>query len=110
MSSVDYHLVLNTCPDEETARRLARDLVGERLVACVNLLPRIASVYRWEGKVEEAEEWLLLAKTTAARLDAVCEWLADNHPYRVPEVIAVPITAGLPAYLAWIDASVEPSP
>lgn len=91
-----------TCPDAGTARRLAEALVGERLAACVNVLPGITSVYRWQGAVERADEVLLLAKTTKARLAALTERIVALHPHELPEMIAVDIDGGLPGYLAWI--------
>ena len=93
---------LCTCPDADTARRLAGALVGERLAACVNLLPGVRSVYRWQGEVHEDQEVLLVVKTTRARLDALTERIRPLHPYELPEVVAVDIAGGLPAYLAWI--------
>lgn len=97
-------LALCTCPDAATAERLASALVDERLAACVNILPGITSVYRWDGRVERDAEVLLLIKTVVARFEAVRERLVALHPYEVPEVIATPIAAGLPAYLDWIAA------
>lgn len=93
---------LCACPDSATARHIAESLVGERLAACVNLLPGVTSVYRWRGEVERAEEVLLLAKTTRERLQALSARIVELHPYELPEVIAVDIAGGLPAYLAWI--------
>ncbi|HRO27147.1 MAG TPA: divalent-cation tolerance protein CutA [Luteimonas sp.] len=93
---------LCTCPDAATAQRIARTLVEERLAACVNLLPGVSSVYRWQGAVEQADEVLLLAKTARDRLDALTARVVALHPYELPEVVAVDITGGLPEYLAWI--------
>lgn len=93
---------LCTCPDAASARRIADALVGERLAACVNLLPGISSVYRWQGRVERAEEVLLVVKTTRDRLEALTQRVQALHPHELPEVIAVDIAGGLPAYLAWI--------
>lgn len=100
----DALLVLCTCPDEAVAAAIARTLVGERLAACVNRLPLTASTYRWQGRVEESAEVLLLAKTTAERYPALAERLAALHPYDVPEIVATPIVRGLPAYLDWLAA------
>ncbi len=97
-------LCLVTAPDREVAGRIARALVDERLAACVNILPGITSVYRWEGAVETGEEVLLLAKTMRSGLDALTARVVELHPYDVPEVIAVEIGGGLPAYLEWIAA------
>ncbi len=92
------------CPDEATATGIARALVDERLAACVNILPAMRSVYRWQGRVETAGESLLLAKTTDVRLPALRERILALHPYELPEVIAVEVAAGLPAYLDWVAA------
>ena len=96
-------LILSTCPDADTAQRLARTLVEERLAACVSLLPGVLSTYRWQGRVEQANEVQLLAKTSADRRDALMARLAELHPYELPEILAVEI-AGLPAYLDWVAA------
>lgn len=97
-------LILSTCPDADTAQRLARILVEERLAACVSLLPGAVSTYRWQGRVEEATEVQLLAKTPADRRDALMARLAELHPYELPEILAVETAAGLPAYLDWVTA------
>ncbi|GAB3350439.1 divalent-cation tolerance protein CutA [Lysobacter tyrosinilyticus] len=91
-----------TCPDTASADRIARALVAERLAACVNRLPGVQSTYRWQGAVEQADEVLLLIKTTADRLDAMTARLRVLHPYELPELIAVEVRAGLPAYLDWV--------
>ena len=93
---------LCTCPDPNTAARIADTLVAERLAACVNLLPGLRSVYRWQEKVEHADEMLLLIKTTADRLQALQQRILALHPYELPEVIAVEAAGGLPAYLDWV--------
>lgn len=97
-------LCLATAPDRPVAERIARALVDERLAACVNILPGITSVYRWEGAVEAGDEVLLLAKTMPGRLEALVARVAQLHPFEVPEVIALDIRGGLPAYLQWIAA------
>jgi periplasmic divalent cation tolerance protein len=97
-------LVYCTCPDAATGQRIADALVGERLAACVNLLPGVTSVYRWQGQVEQASEILLLIKTTADRFEALSARVLELHPYELPEVIAVEVRAGLPAYLDWVAA------
>ena len=97
-------LILSTCPDADTAQRLARILVEERLAACVSLLPGGVSTYRWQGRVEQATEVQLLAMTPADRRDALMARLAELHPYELPEILAVETAAGLPAYLDWVTA------
>lgn len=99
------HLVFCSCPDADTARRLATVLVEARLAACASVLPPMRSVYRWQGTVEQAEEVLLLAKTTADRVPALTERLRTLHPYELPEIVAVETAAGLPAYLDWVAAA-----
>lgn len=91
-----------SCPDTTVATRIAETLVDEHLAACASVLPGMFSVYRWEGSLQRTDEVQLLIKTSAARLSAVIERIRQLHPYQLPEVIAVEITAGLPAYLAWI--------
>ena len=100
-----YLLVLSTAPDAEIARQIGTALVEMQLAACVNVLPPMLSIYRWEGKVDTAEECQLLIKTTAANLRAVEAELTRRHPYDIPEFIALPIEAGSSAYLAWISDS-----
>jgi len=97
-------LVYCTCPDLATAERIATAVVEQRLAACVNLLPGVRSVYRWQGAVERAEEVLLLIKTRAERTAALTDAVRALHPYELPEVIAVDVAAGLPAYLDWVRA------
>ncbi|GAB3753214.1 divalent-cation tolerance protein CutA [Lysobacter olei] len=95
-------LVYCACPDAATADRLARAVVEARLAACVNALPGVRSTYRWKEQVEQADEVLLLIKTTAARLDALTARLRELHSYELPEVLAVEASAGLPEYLDWV--------
>jgi periplasmic divalent cation tolerance protein len=96
---------LCACPDLATARMLGRTLVDERLAACVQVLPGVESIYRWDGAVETAAETLLILKTTRTRLDALQARLVALHPYEVPELVALPAVAGLPAYLHWVAES-----
>lgn len=100
-------LVLTTAPSREEAKKIGRALVESRLAACVNIIPRIESVYRWEGKIEEAQEYLLLIKTTAEAFPALLEKTQQLHSYEVPECIALAVEEGSEAYLKWIDASVS---
>ena len=95
-------LVLTNVPEEALAQSLARALVEEGLAACVNILAPVASVYRWQGQVEHATEIPLLIKTTQARYEDVERAICRAHPYDVPEIVALPIAAGLPAYLEWM--------
>lgn len=98
----DTLLVLSNAPDAATAERIARHLVEERLAACVNILTPCRSVYRWQGAVEDAEEIPLLIKTTAARYPALEAAIRALHPHELPEVVAVGVERGLPAYLGWV--------
>ena len=103
----DSQIVLCTVPDEAAARQIASALVVERLAACVNIVPGVSSVYRWEGAVETASELLLIIKTTAAIYNQLQERIRVLHPYELPEVIAVALDQGLPEYFAWIKTSLE---
>ena len=96
--------VTTTVGSHDEARRLAHLLVDERLAACVQLVGPLESTYRWQGAVQTEEEWLLVAKTTADRYDAFEARLLAEHPSDVPEVLAVPVTAGSETYLAWVAA------
>ncbi len=110
MSQSTFVLILTTVPAErEPAGGLARALVEAQLAACVNVLPEMHSIYRWQGAVEEAREHQLVIKTTAARLTAVREAIARLHPYDVPELIVIPVTDGASSYLEWISDSVRPA-
>jgi periplasmic divalent cation tolerance protein len=97
-------LVLTNLPDRTAAEMLANALIEARLAACVNILPPCRSVYRWQGAVEAADEVPLLIKTSEARYAALETAIRALHPYELPELIAVPITHGLPAYLGWVAA------
>jgi len=102
----DKKLVLTTASSSDEARKIARALVERRLAACVNILPQIESVYRWKGEVEEAQEWLLIIKTTAAGFERVRDVIRELHSYELPECVCVSIEDGGPEYLEWIGASV----
>ena len=95
-------VVLCTCPDSATAESLAHGLVSEQLAACVNIIPEIRSVFRWEGKVRSESEQLMVIKTTPGKYQALESWLQENHPYDVPEVLMLPVNKGLDSYLAWV--------
>ncbi|MDP3439021.1 MAG: divalent-cation tolerance protein CutA [Azonexus sp.] len=97
-------LVLTNCPDEETANTIALAVVEAQLAACVNILPRVQSIYRWQGVVESATEIPLFIKSTAANYPALEKLIAGLHPYEIPEIIALPMAQGLPAYLNWVAA------
>jgi periplasmic divalent cation tolerance protein len=101
-TGMDTLLVITNLPDRAGAERLAAMLIERRLAACVSVLAPCRSVYHWNGAVETAEEVPLLIKTTAARYAALERAIVDGHPYELPEVIAVPLGRGLPAYLEWV--------
>ena len=98
-----YLLVLTNVPDQTVATTLAHAIVENKLAACVNILPGIQSVYRWDGKTEQAAEVSMYIKTLSTRYAALEAYLHEHHPYDVPEIIAIPFVAGLPAYLHWIE-------
>lgn len=103
----DHLQVLTTAGSEEEAGRIAAALVDERLAACVQVLGPISSRYRWQGEIEQEQEWQCLAKTTAARYPALEAAIRRLHSYDEPEIIATSIVAGSAGYLAWIDANVD---
>jgi periplasmic divalent cation tolerance protein len=103
----DALLILTSLPDSASAQALARQLVERKLAACVNLLPAVQSVYRWQGVVEQASEVTLLIKTVASRYAELEAAVKAAHPYVLPEIIVLPIVAGLPAYLDWIAAETQ---
>ena len=102
-----FCVVINTCPDKETARNVATILVKEKWAACVNILPGITSVYPWKDKIETGEEVLLLIKSRNALYPQLEARLREIHPYELPEIINVSISGGLEAYLGWITDSVR---
>ncbi len=97
-------LVMTNLPDQPAAQAMARALVGAKLAACVNILPGVQSVYRWQGEVEEAHEVTLLVKTTQRRYAQLQQAIIAAHPYDVPEVVAWPLADGYPPYLHWVAA------
>ncbi|MBU8934474.1 MAG: divalent-cation tolerance protein CutA [candidate division Zixibacteria bacterium] len=103
----DIRVVFISLPRDEV-KRIARGLVENRLAACVNIIPRIESYYRWDDKVEYDEEALLFVKTTSDKFEALRAWVVDNHPYDLPEIIAVPLSEGHSDYLAWIKMEMAP--
>jgi periplasmic divalent cation tolerance protein len=103
----DKIVVLNTCGSEAEAERLARLLVDQRLAACVSIVPRLRSFYRWKGAVESAEEWLLLIKSSRPLFEPLRAALEQAHSYDVPEVLALPVVDGAAGYLEWLDSSLR---
>lgn len=100
-------LILTTVPDMLIAKSLARYLVEQKLAACVSFLPNMHSIYRWQDVIEEAEEILLLIKTSTARYAELEAAIQTMHPYEVPEIIALPSSAGLAAYFDWIEQTTQ---
>lgn len=103
MPEAEHCQVSTTTDSEAAATALARSAVQARVAACGQVLGPITSVYRWQGTVDTAAEWLVLFKTSASRADALVEHVRSRHTYEVPEVIVTPITGGHPAYLSWVD-------
>ncbi len=104
----DKIVVLTTCASAEDAGRIARELVEARVAACVNIVPGLRSIYRWQGAVEDAGEWLLLIKSTRGRFNDLRAALESLHPYEVPECIALPVADGAQPYLDWVDENTAP--
>jgi len=103
----EYVVVLTTLPADADAPAFARQLVDERLAACVNLLPMMESVYRWEGRVEQETERQLVLKTSGERVAALWERVRELHPFEVPEFIVLPVSDGSDAYLRWVGESTD---
>jgi periplasmic divalent cation tolerance protein len=99
----DILVTLCTCPNESVATAIAEELVGEGLAACVNQLPEVKSTFLWQGKIEQDQEVLLLIKTTSLRFDELSRRIRELHPYDLPEIIAIPVSWGLPDYLSWVS-------
>lgn len=99
----DKIVVFTTCDSEEKAAELARALVEKKVAACVNILPGARSIYHWQGKLEDAQEWVLMIKSRRDLFSQLKEAIAHTHSYEVPEVIALPVVDGSDAYLAWLD-------
>ncbi|XP_056395460.1 protein CutA isoform X2 [Hyla sarda] len=95
-----------TCPDVTVAKQIARGLVERKLAACVNIIPKIISIYEWKGKMEEDDETLLMIKTRSSKVPALTEYVRSVHPYEVCEVISVPIEQGNAPYLTWVTDTV----
>ena len=109
MQADDVWLVISTFPDADVAGQVAEQLVTERLAACANILPGVRSVYRWQGSVETASETLVYLKTTRAGFAELQTRLTALHPFDVPEIVALPLAAGSPAYFAWVTESCDPT-
>jgi len=107
--SNEVRVVFCTVPDPETAHRIARDAVEQQYAACANLVGSIKSIYRWRGQVEQADETLVLFKTSAARYPDLEAFLVRSHPYEVPEIIALALSAGSAAYLRWVIDNSTPT-
>ena len=103
----DKLLILTTTGSEAEAKKIAQALVECRAAACVNILPGVQSVYRWQGKLENSEEWLLLIKTSKSKEEQVCTKLRELHSYDLPECVSLTIDGGSAEYLKWIDESVN---
>ncbi|MGC1448577.1 MAG: divalent-cation tolerance protein CutA [Candidatus Sulfotelmatobacter sp.] len=101
----DKRIVLSTAGSEEEAQKIARHLVENQLAACVNIVPRIESIYRWQGKVESSREWLMLIKTSAERFPEVRDAIRELHSYELPECVAINIEDGSLEYLQWLGYS-----
>ena len=106
MAESEYVVVLTTLDNAAEARRLVRRLVDQRLIACGTVLSGATSVYRWRGDVTEENEVVVLMKTVRSRWEALREAVVEHHPYEVPELLALPVGAGLERYLAWVSAEV----
>ena len=106
---VKHILVLSTCPGSISAKKMAQELVTEKLAACVNVIPGVQSFFSWVGKVDTANEHMLVIKTTRDRYPALEKKIKKIHPYELPEIIAVPIETGLAGYLNWITKNTEKS-
>jgi len=104
--SSENHLIVILCtaPNEAAAEKLARGLIEGRLAACVNAIPAVKSFYRWQGKIETDTEIQLVIKTHSERFDELAIWISENHPYDVPEIVAIPAERVSEAYLAWAAA------
>jgi periplasmic divalent cation tolerance protein len=105
-----HTIIISTVADQATAELIARRVLQQRLAACINIIPGVTSIYRWQGEIEKSSELILLIKSRADHIDAITETIRSLHPYQLPEIIALPLTAGLPAYFDWIDNQLDTAP
>lgn len=110
METTQTLLIITHLPDETSARTLASHLIQQGLAACVNIQAPCRSIYCWQGAIEDVQEIPLLIKTTADRYAIIETSIREQHPYELPDIVAVPVSQGLPAYLAWIVAETSPRP
>ena len=103
MGTTMVSVIYSTTDTIDTAKSIARSLVKERLVACVHIIPKIESIYRWQGKIEEADECVLIAKTSERNVNKVMQKIRSLHPYEVPEIIVIPPVGGLKEYLDYVE-------
>lgn len=99
---MSFQIVFCTCPDVTTAEHLAQSLIAQKLAACVNIVPGITSIYYWQGEVQKTAEQLLLIKTSKELYSKLEAHIKQEHPYNIPEILAIDIAQGLPDYLAWL--------
>jgi periplasmic divalent cation tolerance protein len=104
-SESNFRIMLTTTGSEDEAQKIANALVERRLAACVNIVPQVQSVYRWQGKVEEGQEWLLIVKTATSQVKRVQAAISELHSYELPECIVLNIEGGSDHYLAWMKES-----
>jgi periplasmic divalent cation tolerance protein len=109
MSGATIRAVLVTVPSLEVGKKIAEGVVKNKLAACVNIIPQVTSIYEWEGKVTEDSELLLIIKTQESRFEELSSFVQANHPYDVPEVIALPIDQGSKSYLDWVKKQTTPN-
>ena len=100
-------VVLCTCPEVAVAERLAAGLVERRLAACVNIVPQIRSIYRWDGELQKDSEALMIIKSSDAAMTELGDWLKKHHPYDVPEILAIPVSSGSEEYMNWVFNETE---
>ncbi len=103
-------VVLVTTSGEDESERLARVLLDQKLIACANIVPRVHSLFRWEGTIEDSDESLLILKSTSETLPAIKEYIGQHHSYEVPEVLALPVAGGSEEYLTWVTSEVHSQP